>query len=43
MSEEELIKKAKNEYMKNYRKTHKDKISEINKKYWLKKISNKIK
>jgi len=43
MSDDELIRKAKNEYMRNYYKKNKKRIAEINRKCWLKKIANATK
>lgn len=37
MSEEELVKKLRNEYFRNWRKNNKDKVKAINQKYWKKK------
>lgn len=36
-SDQDEIKKARNNYMRNYRKNNKQKIKDINAKYWLNK------
>lgn len=43
MTEHEKIRKAKNEYMREWRKNNKDKVTTINKKYWLNKYEQEVK
>jgi len=42
MTQDNLVKKAKQEYFKNWRKKNKDKVKEYNSKYW-KKRAEKLK
>lgn len=43
LDKEEMARRARNDYQKEWRKSNKDKVKEYNQKYWAKKYKKKIK